>query len=75
LLITLTCDSINQLSIELGLFYRIVNNEDHGITERVLLNLRTSQTFENVLEDLGQVNAIVVVVKTAQNKQSKSLIF
>ena len=35
-----------------------MNNDDHSISERVLLNLRTSQTFENVLTDLGQVTRV-----------------
>ncbi|CAH1155979.1 unnamed protein product [Phaedon cochleariae] len=38
-----------------GRVIRIVNNVDHTVQCRVLLNLRTSQPFEEVLEDLGQV--------------------
>ncbi|XP_065155332.1 echinoderm microtubule-associated protein-like CG42247 isoform X3 [Atheta coriaria] len=38
-----------------GRVIRIVNNMDHTVQCRVLLNLRTSQPFEEVLEDLGQV--------------------
>ncbi|KAH1003387.1 hypothetical protein HUJ05_011311 [Dendroctonus ponderosae] len=38
-----------------GRVIRIVNNADHTVQCRVLLNLRTSQPFEEVLEDLGQV--------------------
>ncbi|XP_012282352.1 echinoderm microtubule-associated protein-like CG42247 [Orussus abietinus] len=38
-----------------GRVIRIVNNLDHTVQCRVLLNLRTSQPFEEVLEDLGQV--------------------
>ncbi|XP_077276586.1 doublecortin-domain-containing echinoderm-microtubule-associated protein isoform X2 [Temnothorax americanus] len=38
-----------------GRVIRIVNNHDHTVQCRVLLNLRTSQPFEEVLEDLGQV--------------------
>ncbi|XP_037908857.1 echinoderm microtubule-associated protein-like CG42247 isoform X3 [Hermetia illucens] len=38
-----------------GRVIRIINNLDHTIQCRVLLNLRTSQPFEEVLEDLGQV--------------------
>nr|CAH7721546.1 unnamed protein product [Callosobruchus chinensis] len=38
-----------------GRVIRIINNMDHTIQCRVLLNLRTSQPFEEVLEDLGQV--------------------
>ncbi len=34
---------------------RIVNNDEHSIAERVLLNLKTAQSFETVLADLGQV--------------------
>ncbi|XP_066584127.1 echinoderm microtubule-associated protein-like CG42247 isoform X1 [Prorops nasuta] len=38
-----------------GRVIRIVNNNDHTVQCRVLLNLRTAQPFEEVLEDLGQV--------------------
>ncbi|VVC95369.1 unnamed protein product [Leptidea sinapis] len=43
-----------------GRVIRIINNMDHSIQNypfqcRVLLNLRTTQPFEEVLEDLGQV--------------------
>ncbi|XP_017793320.1 PREDICTED: echinoderm microtubule-associated protein-like CG42247 [Habropoda laboriosa] len=38
-----------------GRVIRIVNNHDHTVQCRVLLNLRTSQPFEEVVEDLGQV--------------------
>ncbi|XP_044731561.1 echinoderm microtubule-associated protein-like CG42247 isoform X2 [Chrysoperla carnea] len=38
-----------------GRVIRIINNMDHTVQCRVLLNLRTSQPFEEVLEDLGQV--------------------
>ncbi|KAJ8947734.1 hypothetical protein NQ318_017995 [Aromia moschata] len=38
-----------------GRVIRIINNMDHTIQCRVLLNLRTSQPFEEVVEDLGQV--------------------
>ncbi|XP_047113095.1 echinoderm microtubule-associated protein-like CG42247 [Schistocerca piceifrons] len=38
-----------------GRVIRIVNSMDHTVQCRVLLNLRTSQPFEEVLEDLGQV--------------------
>ncbi|PSN34146.1 Echinoderm microtubule-associated-like protein [Blattella germanica] len=38
-----------------GRVIRIINNQDHTVQCRVLLNLRTSQPFEEVLEDLGQV--------------------
>ena len=38
-----------------GKVIKIVNNEDTNISEKVLLNLRTSQTFEEVVRDLGQV--------------------
>ncbi|XP_046965467.1 echinoderm microtubule-associated protein-like CG42247 [Vanessa cardui] len=38
-----------------GRVIRIINNMDHSIQCRVLLNLRTTQPFEEVLEDLGQV--------------------
>ncbi|XP_016031902.2 echinoderm microtubule-associated protein-like CG42247 isoform X1 [Drosophila simulans] len=38
-----------------GRVIRIINNLDHSVQCRVLLNLRTSQPFEEVLEDLGQV--------------------
>lgn len=32
----------------------VVNNYDHNVKSRVLLNLRTNQSFEDVLEDMGQ---------------------
>ncbi|CAH0386777.1 unnamed protein product [Bemisia tabaci] len=38
-----------------GRVIRIINNMDHTVQCRVLLNLRTMQPFEEVLEDLGQV--------------------
>ncbi|XP_025832638.1 echinoderm microtubule-associated protein-like CG42247 isoform X2 [Agrilus planipennis] len=38
-----------------GRVIRIINNMDHTIQCRVLLNLRTTQPFEEVVEDLGQV--------------------
>ena len=34
---------------------KIVNNDDPTLNEKVLLNLKTTQTFEEVVEDLGQV--------------------
>ena len=34
---------------------KIVNNDDPTLIEKVLLNLRTAQSFEEVVEDLGQV--------------------
>lgn len=42
-----------------GRIIRIVNNLDPSVQCRVLLNLRTSQPFEEVLEDLGQVLKMV----------------
>jgi len=38
-----------------GKVIKIVNNEDTALSEKVLLNLKTSQTFEEVVRDLGQV--------------------
>ena len=38
-----------------GKVIKIFNNDDTSITERVLLNLKTSQSFEEVVRDLGQV--------------------
>ncbi|KAK9890613.1 hypothetical protein WA026_011976 [Henosepilachna vigintioctopunctata] len=38
-----------------GRVIRIINNMDHTVQCRVLLNLRTTQPFEEVVEDLGQV--------------------
>ena len=38
-----------------GRIIRIINYEDKEMSERVLLNLKTSQPFEDVLVDLGQV--------------------
>lgn len=38
-----------------GRVIKIINNDDTTVSERVLLNLRTSQPFEEVVSDLGQV--------------------
>ena len=38
-----------------GKIIKIINNDDPSLSERVLLNLKTSQTFEEVVRDLGQV--------------------
>ncbi len=38
-----------------GRIIRIINAMDDSIRERVLLNLKTSQAFEDVVADLGQV--------------------
>ncbi|XP_059620525.1 echinoderm microtubule-associated protein-like CG42247 isoform X2 [Phlebotomus argentipes] len=43
------------LKASAGRVIRIINNLDHTVQCRVLLNLRTSQPFEEVVEDLGQV--------------------
>jgi len=43
-----------------GKIIKIVNNDEPGLSERVLLNLKTSQTFEEVVRDLGQVLRIKV---------------
>ncbi|CAM1304413.1 Uncharacterised protein g3757 [Pycnogonum litorale] len=38
-----------------GRVIQVINNLDHSIWSRVLLNLKTSQMFTDVLEDLGHV--------------------
>ena len=38
-----------------GRVIKIVNYEDPHVSERVLLNLKTTQPFEEVIKDLGQV--------------------
>ncbi|XP_040580643.1 echinoderm microtubule-associated protein-like CG42247 [Lepeophtheirus salmonis] len=38
-----------------GKIVRVVNNEDHSFQYEVLLNLKTTQTFEEILEDMGEV--------------------
>ena len=38
-----------------GRVIKIINYHDESINERVLLNLRTSQSFDDVIEDLGNV--------------------
>ena len=38
-----------------GKIIKIVSAEDYEMSERVLLNLRTTQAFEDVVADLGQV--------------------
>ena len=57
-----------------GKVIKIVNNEDTSISEKVLLNLRTSQTFEEVVKDLGQVLKIKGADKmyTTQGNEVKS---
>ena len=57
-----------------GKVIKIVNNEDTTISEKVLLNLRTSQTFEEVVKDLGQVLKIKGADKmyTTQGNEVKS---
>lgn len=53
-----------------GRVIKIVNADDHHINERVLLNLKTTQPFEDVVNDLGQVlkirNAIRLYTKEGQ---------
>ena len=39
-----------------GRVIRIINADQQDIHERVLLNLKTTQPFEEVLVDLGQVS-------------------
>ncbi|XP_066155707.1 echinoderm microtubule-associated protein-like CG42247 isoform X1 [Euwallacea fornicatus] len=59
-----------------GRVIRIINNADHTVQCRVLLNLRTTQPFEEVLEDLGQVlkmsNARRMFTVTGQEVRSFS---
>ena len=50
-----TMSSTGSLKSGSGRVVRIINEVDHTIQCRILLNLRTSQPFEDVLEDLGQV--------------------
>ena len=38
-----------------GKVIRIINADEQHIKERVLLNLKTSQPFEEVLRDLGNI--------------------
>ncbi|KAG1709150.1 Echinoderm microtubule-associated protein-like [Nymphon striatum] len=38
-----------------GRIIQIVNNADHSVSSRVLLNMKTTQMFPEVLEDLGHV--------------------
>ena len=38
-----------------GRVIRIINADEQHLQERVLLNLKTTQPFEEVLVDLGQV--------------------
>uniref|UniRef100_A0A336L6C9 CSON003739 protein n=1 Tax=Culicoides sonorensis TaxID=179676 RepID=A0A336L6C9_CULSO len=45
----------NTVKPSAGRVIRIINSNDHTVQCRVLLNLRTSQPFEEVVEDLGQV--------------------
>ncbi|XP_058063513.1 echinoderm microtubule-associated protein-like CG42247 [Anopheles bellator] len=50
-----------------GRVIRIINSHDHSVQCRVLLNLRTSQPFEEVLEDLGQVLKMIGAKKMYTN--------
>ena len=38
-----------------GRIIKIINNDQPSLSERVLLNLKTTQPFEEVIKDLGQV--------------------
>ena len=51
-----------------GRIIRIINCDDKDLSERVLLNLKTSQPFEEVLVDLGQV----VKIKSANQLYTRS---
>ena len=57
-----------------GKVIKIVNNEEPTINEKVLLNLKTSQTFEEVVRDLGQVLKISGAdrIYTAHGEEVKS---
>ncbi|XP_055605100.1 echinoderm microtubule-associated protein-like CG42247 isoform X2 [Uranotaenia lowii] len=57
-----------------GRVIRIINSHDHSVQCRVLLNLRTSQPFEEVLEDLGQVLKMLSARKmyTASGQEVRS---
>jgi hypothetical protein len=52
-----------------GKIIKIINNEEPGLSERVLLNLKTSQTFEEVVHDLGQVQ--VYRIPSLQNTKTQ----
>ena len=45
-----------------GKVIRIINADEQHIKERVLLNLKTSQPFEEVLRDLGNYNFYIVLI-------------
>ena len=57
-----------------GKVIKIVNNEEPTINEKVLLNLKTTQTFEEVVRDLGQVLKISGAdrIYTAHGEEVKS---
>ncbi len=57
-----------------GKIIKIVSAEDYSVHERVLLNLRTTQSFEDVVKDLGQVLKIRKANKlyTRRGKEIKS---
>lgn len=38
-----------------GRIIQIINNSDHSVSSRVLLNMKTTQMFPEVLDDLGHV--------------------
>jgi len=41
-----------------GRIIKIVSARDFSVSERVLLNLKTTQAFEEVVADLGQVSVL-----------------
>lgn len=45
-----------------GKVIRIINADEQHIKERVLLNLKTSQPFEEVLRDLGNYYFIHIIL-------------
>ena len=47
-----------------GKVIRIINADEQHIKERVLLNLKTSQPFEEVLRDLGKYDFYSVVIQS-----------
>ena len=53
-----------------GKVIRIINADEQHIKERVLLNLKTSQPFEEVLRDLGNYNFYIVLIALFKLKLS-----
>jgi hypothetical protein len=55
-----------------GRVIRVINADQQSVKERVLLNLKTKQPFEEVLIDLGQVYLIVMLLSLFLKRFSRN---